>query len=377
MKRKIAILGATGSIGTSALDVIQQHPDDFSVVLLSACSNVDSLLDMSLAYPDAKLALASDTARKNDKIEYYGNEALIRAIQESNADIVLNGISGAAGLLPSLKALECGADLALANKESIVMAAPLLFSTADKHACRILPVDSEHSAVFNLIQAHGAEALEEIIITASGGPFRGFGIDALRSVSVHDALAHPTWKMGGKISIDSASLANKGLEVIEAVRLFKVPAEKVRVLVHPQSIVHSMIRLRDGSIYAQLSKPDMRLPIHNALFWPESVQSPFGAIDLAGQTLSFENPETNVFPMLPLAYTAARQGSFYPTAYNAANEIAVAEFIRGTCSFLEISKITEYVLHGDWTGDDTEIEAILEADKKARYAAERYIREFL
>ncbi|HPC70360.1 MAG TPA: 1-deoxy-D-xylulose-5-phosphate reductoisomerase [Treponema sp.] len=378
MKRKIAVLGATGSIGKNTLDVIASYPDAFEVVLLSANRDLQNLLAISRTYPDAKLALAdeSNTSKADaDKVSYWGPEGIQQAVRESGAQIVVNGIAGAPGLLPSITALETGADLALANKETIVMAGPLAFALAKTHHCRILPVDSEHSAVFQLLEAHGRDSLEEIILTASGGPFRQYTKEQLEQVTLNDALAHPTWKMGGKITIDSASLANKGLEVIEAVRLFEVPPKQVKVLVHPQSYIHSLIRLKEGSLYAQMSRPDMRVPIHNALFWPEVRYCQFGRLDLEGQSLSFEKPREDLFPMLPLAYKSAEAGSGYPAAYNAADEEAVAAFMKGQISFTDIGRVVEQVLQDQWECEELVLDSILEIDKRARSVSKNIIKE--
>lgn len=378
MKRKVALLGATGSIGKSTLDVLASNPDLFEVVLLSANRDLQNLLSLSCRYPFAKLALADQelsSLPEASEINYWGPDGLIQAIREGDADIVVNGIAGAAGLLPSIAALETGADLALANKETVVMAGPLVFSIAKKHHCRIIPMDSEHSAIFQLLEAHGADSVEEIILTASGGPFRQYTAEQLERVTIQEALAHPTWNMGWKISIDSASLANKGLEVIEAVRLFSMKPEQISVLVHPQSYIHSLVRLKDGSLYAQISKPDMRVPIHNALFWPEVHYCQFGRLALENETLTFEKPRTDLFPLLPLAYKAVEAGSGYPVAYNAANEEAVAAFMAGTISFRDIGHVVERVLEADWFCKELELQSILDADNRARTAAQHIIKE--
>jgi 1-deoxy-D-xylulose-5-phosphate reductoisomerase len=376
LKRRIAILGATGSIGRSTLDVIRENirsgggspansgGNGFEVVLLSSNTNQEGLLRLGAEFPGAILALA-------------GKGGLQEAIAEAAPDITVNGIAGAAGLEPSVAAIMAGSDLALANKETIVMAGPLGLSMAAEKKVRLLPVDSEHSAIFNLLNAHGRDSIEEILLTASGGPFRACSLKELESVTVKDALSHPTWKMGPKITVDSASMANKGLEVIEAARLFDMAPEKIKVLVHPQSVVHSMVRMRDGAVYAQLSRPDMRLPIHEALFWPETAASPFGALDFENLRLDFEKPDGQKFPMLPLAYHAARLGGLYPCVYNGANEAAVEAFFAGKAGFLDIPRIVEYVLGKGWnTGDD--MKSILEADRAARdlaYAAAVQLRK--
>ena len=374
MKKRIAILGATGSIGRNTVDVVRANSDDFEVVALTANRDVDGLRTLASFFPHALLAV-NEAEGDRDGMDFSGSEAIVRAVRESDADIVVNGIAGAAGLLPSVAALESGADLALANKETVVMAGPLILELARSKGLKLLPVDSEHSAVFHLIEAHGKEAVEEIILTASGGPFRGWGAERLATVRLEDALAHPTWKMGGKITIDSASLANKGLEVIEAVRLFDFPAEKVSVLVHPQSKVHSLVRLKDGSLYAQISNPDMRVPIHNALYWPACRPCSFGRLDLCGATLTFERPDLEAFTMLPLAYEAARRGGLYPTAYNAADEIAVAAFSSGRIGFPDIGTVTKSVLDDDWTRGADSIQSILDGDLRARARAAHVILE--
>jgi 1-deoxy-D-xylulose-5-phosphate reductoisomerase len=413
MKKRVAVLGATGSIGKSALDVIARGKDDFQVVLLSAHNNADELAKLGRLWPDADAVISGGDG---------GRERLLAAIARCGAEMTLNGISGAAGLEPSMAAIDAGSDLALANKETLVMAGPLVFQKAREKKTRIVPVDSEHSAVFHLIEAHGYDALDEIILTASGGPFRDYSVEEMKTVSPQAALAHPTWNMGPKITIDSATMANKGLEVIEAARLFKLPdgqlpPEKIKVVIHPQSIVHSMIRMKDGAVYAQLSRPDMRLPIHKALYWAETSgivheefftteyteehggkdgfhtktpcnskpfserqssvvnSSNFGRLDFDSLTLTFYPPDTEKFPLLALAYQAVKKGGLYPCAYNGANEAAVGAFLAGRIGFLDISRITRYVLDKDWSAEPGNITAVLEADRQARITAEKEIEE--
>ncbi|GMO19676.1 MAG: 1-deoxy-D-xylulose-5-phosphate reductoisomerase [Termitinemataceae bacterium] len=357
MKKKVAVLGATGSIGSSALDVIRVFKDDFEPVLFTANKNRAALDVLALEFPGVKTVL--------------GSGGLEEAIKNCGADIFVHGIAGSAGLGASLAALETGAKLALANKESVVMAWHLIQNASKKHNAMIIPVDSEHSAVFNLINAHCKnEAPAEIILTASGGPFRRLSAAELERVTLKDALAHPTWNMGVKITIDSATLANKGLEVIEAARLFSMPAEKISVTVHPQSIVHSLIRVSSGGIYAELSMPDMRLPLHNALFFPEKRLCPFARLDFdapqeAPLTLGFEKPDMERFPMLKLAYYALRAGMSYSIVYNAANEAAVALFCEAKIPFTRIHEVVEDALMLDWQEAPT-LEAVLDVDKKAR-----------
>jgi 1-deoxy-D-xylulose-5-phosphate reductoisomerase len=379
MRKKIAVLGATGSIGKSALDVIGRDKDNFEVVLLSAHRNGEALAEAGKLWPRAVTVLSGESD---------GKEKLLAAITRSDADITLNGISGAAGLEPSIAVIESGSAfaLALANKETMVMAGPLVIGLANKNKVNIIPVDSEHSAIFHLIEAHGVSStegdnsLDEIILTASGGPFRGYSIEEMEKVTPQAALAHPTWNMGPKITIDSASMANKGLEVIEAVRLFGLPPEKIKVVIHPQSIVHSMIRMKDGAVYAQLSRPDMRLPIHKALYWPKTAPSEFGRLDFDSPSLEgslaleFSKPDTEKFPLLAYAYEAVRKGGLYPCAYNAANEAAVGAFLEGRIGFLDIGRITRYVLDKDWSKEPSDLASVMEADRHARIMAEKEIR---
>jgi 1-deoxy-D-xylulose-5-phosphate reductoisomerase len=266
-------------------------------------------------------------------------------------------------------------DLALANKETVVMAGPLVLELAEKKRVSILPVDSEHSAIFQLIQAYGVEKLEKVLLTASVGPFRNASLEEMKKVSAAEALAHPTWKMGPKISIDSATLANKGLEVIEAVRLFALPPEKIEVVIHPQSVVHSMIRLKDGAVYAQLSNPDMRLPIAEALFQPALPPSPFGKLDFEDLHLDFCRPDPERFPMLPLAFRVSSLGGLYPCVYNAANEAAAAAFLEKRIGFLDIYPVVRYVVEREWNRELTSLELVFEGDTRARELANAFIQE--
>jgi 1-deoxy-D-xylulose-5-phosphate reductoisomerase len=360
--KKIAVLGATGSIGKSTLDVIRKNSAYFEPALFSAHSDKDGLFVLGKEFPNAKLVFSGGNCEGAD---YSGREGLLRAIEECGADIVVNGIAGGAGLEPSLAALDAGIDIALANKETIVMAGETAFEKARAKNARIIPVDSEHSAVFQLLRAHSEENLDAVILTASGGPFRTFSLEKLAEVKPADALAHPTWKMGAKITVDSATMANKGLEVIEAVKLFGVSSDRVKVVVHPQSIVHSMIRFTDGGLYAQLSEPDMRRPIQDALFFPQKGKIPFDNLDFSSLNLTFENPDEQKFPLLPLAYYTIRLGGLYPAAYNAANEEAVSLFLAEKIGFLDIARAVEAVLQKDWSGAQT-LDAIFDADKRAR-----------
>ena len=379
MKRRVAVLGATGSIGQNTLDILRNNRDRFEPVLLSAHRNINKLLAAKKEFPGALIALSDDTVQSGQssaaEIDFPGKDGLLKAIAAAKADITVNGITGAAGLEPSAAAIRAGSDLALANKETVVMAGKLIFAMAREKNVHVIPVDSEHSAIFKLLEAHGRDNISEIILTASGGPFRNYTREKLAKVKPEEALAHPTWNMGEKITIDSATLANKGLEVIEASLLFDLPPEKIKVVVHPQSIVHSMVRLKNGAVYAQMSEPDMRLPIHEALFWPAQEYSPYGVLDFDSLNLSFEKPDFESFPMLALAYKALKGAPTMPIAYNAANEAAVHSFLSGRIGFLEISRIVGYVLGKSFENGkemDT-IEAVLDEDRKARNLAEEII----
>jgi 1-deoxy-D-xylulose-5-phosphate reductoisomerase len=296
-------------------------------------------------------------------------------IGEVGADMVLNGISGSSGLLPSLKAVEAGRDIALANKETIVMAGPLILDLARKKKVRILPIDSEHSAVFNLMRFCRQNDIDEIILTASGGAFRDLSKKEMEDVKPEDALRHPTWKMGPKITIDSATMANKGLEVIEAMHLFNKNVEKIKVVIHPQSIVHAMVRTRDGSLYTQLSEPDMRVPIQNAMSYPDVLPCGYANLDLASQTLTFLPWDKDKYPMLSLAYEAARVGGSAPILYNAANEEAVEAFTSQRVKFTSIAKIVKVVMDTRPVKRVSGIEEILAEDRETREATKRIIKD--
>jgi 1-deoxy-D-xylulose-5-phosphate reductoisomerase len=373
MKKRIAVLGATGSIGKSSLDVISRNKDFFEVTLISAHSKKNELEALKDQYPRAVCVLSGVEG---------GKKNLLAAISRVQLDITINGICGSSGLEPSLAALEAGSNLALANKETVVMAGQLVFRMAKEKNVKIIPVDSEHSAIFHLIEAHAGQnrneenaQIAEIVLTASGGPFRKFSLKEMESVTAQDALAHPTWKMGPKITIDSASMANKGLEIIEACSFFNLPEERIKVTIHPQSVVHSMIRLCNGVYYAQLSKPDMRHPIHDALFWPKVFPLALDVLDFDSLTLEFEKPDPFKFPMLKFAREAANRSRLYPCAYNAANEEAVMAFLKNEISFLDISSVTGAVLEKDWTVNYSDKETVLKADADARLEAVKIIKK--
>lgn len=357
--KRILVLGCTGSIGTSVLNIIREFPDRFSVAGLTAHRSRSRLQDLSKEFGGAPFCLTAEEPP----------ETLEALISTCGADIAVNGIAGSPGLMPSVHALRSGMDLALANKETIVMAGPLVARIARENGCRILPVDSEHSAVFTLVQRFGPQSIAQVVLTASGGPFRERRREELPLMKPADALKHPTWDMGTKITIDSASLANKGLEVIEACRLFDLPPDRVKVAVHPQSLVHSLVRTKDGVLYAQISPPDMRHPILTALTWPEFVPSSLEEWDIvSGGTLSFFPPRMDDFPMLPLAYRALAMGAG-PIAYNAANEVAVEAFLQEKISFTQIADITEGVLAEDWSKEPVTMDQVFLFDRQARRQA--------
>lgn len=361
--KKILVLGCTGSIGTSTLDIINNTPEDFCVCGLQAHSNKDQLSKLSSTYKCSSLLSSEDNSQ----------EAFQKLIDESKPDIVVNGIAGAAGLLPSKIVLENGIDLALANKETIVMAGPLIKELARDKGAKLLPVDSEHSAIFNLTQRIGMNNISKIVITASGGPFRTFTKEQLENVTLEQALKHPTWNMGKKITIDSSTLANKGLEVIEAAFLFDVSADQIDVVVHPQSLIHSLVRTNDGELYAQISEPDMKHPILCALNWPENKSTYMEPFDLFDHTMTFFRPRMNDFPLLSYAFECVKSGKCYPIAFNAANEVAVHAFIDKKIPYPAISRIVRSVLDYDWNTNLNSFETVFEADKKARKLAAELI----
>lgn len=355
MKKKILILGCSGSIGSQSLDIIRNQSDKYEVSGLALGSNELKLKELCKEFNCPGTVFSKD-----------GINGIKKLITETKSDMAINGISGAAGLEPSVLVLENGIDLALANKESVVMAWPIIKSLAEKNNSKIIPVDSEHSAIFSLKEAFNEKNIDELVITASGGPFKNFSKNELENVTVEQALSHPTWNMGRKITIDSASLANKGLEVIEACRLFNISPSKVKVVVHPQSLIHSLIRTKDGLLYGQISDPDMRHPILNALTWPNNENNYLEKFDLFDKTMTFYKPNMELFPMLKLAYECAEKSNSYTIAYNAANEIAVQTFLDKNCRFTDIPKIVEHVLSYDWSEYPSSLDKIYETDKKAR-----------
>lgn len=349
-KTKIAILGSTGSIGVQALDVIEAHPDRFVTEVLTANSSADLLIEQSIKFRPNTVVIADEgqydkvfAALDNLDIKVYtGAEALSTVVQMEELDVVLTALVGYAGLKPTLKAIEAGKNIALANKETLVVAGELVTGAAKKYGVNIYPVDSEHSAIFQCLVGEFENPIEKIILTASGGPFRGKDADFLRNVTKMQALKHPNWDMGAKITIDSASMMNKGLEVIEAKWLFGLEREQIDVIVHPQSIIHSMVQFEDGSIKAQMGLPDMKLPIQFALSYPERLKSDFQRFNFADYpSLTFEQPDPETFRNLGLAYQSLAQGGNMPCILNAANEIAVEAFLNDRIGFLEMSDVVE------------------------------------
>jgi 1-deoxy-D-xylulose-5-phosphate reductoisomerase len=352
-KKRIAILGSTGSIGTQALDVIASHPGAFEVEVLTAQNNADLLIEQSKKFKPNAVVISNENhyqkikdALAGDDIKVYaGENALSSVVQMDTIDIVLTALVGYAGLKPTIKAIEAGKPIALANKETLVVAGELITRMAREAGINIFPIDSEHSAIFQCLVGEFHNKIEKIILTASGGPFRGKKRDDVRSMKKEQALRHPNWTMGAKITIDSATLMNKGLEVIEAKWLFGVKPEQVEVVVHPQSIIHSLVQFEDGSIKAQLGLPDMRLPIQFALTYPERFASDFPRFDFGKfPSLTFEKPDTETFRNLALAFEALNRGGNMPCVLNAANEVAVAEFLKDRVGFLEMSDIVEQCL---------------------------------
>lgn len=371
MKKRVLVLGATGSIGKNTLDIIRNFPDLFELVGFSYHSNKKLKNTISEAFPKAH---SISTFGIEDIKEY---EALfLKLFEETLPDIVVNGIAGARGLTPSFVSLACGIDLSLANKESIVLAYDILKKIAEKSGAKIIPVDSEHWAIFQLLNMRKKEEIEKIIITASGGAFRDLPSEKLKDVSLLECFNHPTWNMGKKITIDSATLANKALEVIEATKLFSFSPDRIDVTIHKESIVHSMVQTVGGTIYAECSPPDMRCPILGALVFPHSIPSYLKPLDFSTSfSLSFSPPRYEDFPLLSLGFEVARKNAAYPIAFNASNEVAVASFMEGKIGFLDIANVVSILLQKDWQCTIDSIEAVYEMDRKARNMSKEVIKE--
>ncbi len=348
--KKIAILGSTGSIGTQALEVVREHPDEFEVEVLTAGKNVDLLIRQAVEFQPNVVVIEDETAysKLSKSLEefpvqvYAGKEAIDQVVEMGSVDMVLMAIVGFAALQPTISAIKAGKPIAIANKETFVVAGELVTRLAREKGVNLYPVDSEHSAIFQCLVGEFNNPVEKIILTASGGPFRGKDREFLRNVSIKEALNHPNWAMGQKITIDSASMMNKGLEVIEARWLFGLKAEQIEVVVHPQSIIHSMVQFADGSIKAQMGLPDMKLPIQFAMSYPKRLKNNFPRFDFVNYpTLTFEQPDMQNFRNLALAYEALKKGGNMPCILNAANEVAVDAFLQEKISFLQISDLIE------------------------------------
>ena len=373
-KKRIAILGSTGSIGTQALNVIRRHRDLFAVEVLCAGSNADLLVQQALEFDPNAVVIADETKYQavKDALDpqgikvFAGTSSMVDLMEMESIDMVLAAIVGFAGLRPTLRAIEQGKPVALANKETMVVAGSIVTATALRHRVPILPVDSEHSAIFQCLVGENS-GVDKILLTASGGPFRGFSREQLATVTLEQALHHPNWSMGRKVTIDSATLMNKGLEVIEAKWLFSVDADDIEVLVHPQSVVHSMVQFRDGSVKAQLGVPTMETPIQYAFSFPERIESHLPRLDVANYpSLTFERPDRQTFRCLDLAYRAIRRGGNRPCVMNAANEVAVQRFLDGKIGFLDIADVVETAMQSAHFIPNPTLDDLFETDNNIR-----------
>lgn len=379
-KREIAILGSTGSIGTQTLQVIAEHPECFSVYALTAKSRVDELIEQARKFNPAAVVIADET--KYEKLKdalsdlpikvYAGYEAICEIVESEPIDVVVTAMVGFSGLRPTIEAIKAGKTIALANKETMVVAGELITRLANEHKVPILPVDSEHSAIFQCLAGEEFSRIEKLILTASGGPFRTFTAEQLEKVTKEQALKHPNWSMGAKITIDSATMMNKGFEVMEAKWLFGIEAKDIEVIVHPQSVIHSMVQFNDGAVKAQLGTPDMRLPIMYALSYPTRLSSSFERLDFGklGE-LTFEKPNLELFPNLRHAYDALAMGGNMPCVVNAANEVCVAAFLADRIKFTDMSRLIERAMQSanftikptldDYIATDTEVRKMAES----------------
>ena len=379
MVKQLCILGSTGSIGTQTLDVVRAYPDRYSVYAICANRSVDKLVEQAKEFQPEVVCIADESlyeplcaALADLPIKVWaGSESIAEVVTMPSIDVVVAAMVGYAGLRPTIEAIKAGKTIALANKETLVVAGEIICELALQHHTPILPVDSEHSAIFQSLVGEDRSEIEKILLTASGGPFRTFSLEQMQTVTAADALKHPNWEMGAKITIDSASMMNKGFEVIEAKWLFGVPVEKIQVLVHPQSIVHSAVQFTDGAIKAQLGAPDMKLPIQYALSFPERLASDFPRADLfALKNLTFEEPDLHRFPNLGLAYEAMRRGGNIPCVLNAANEVVNLAFREGRCGFLQMSDIISQTMDKAAYIQKPTYEDYVQTDQEARKIAE-------
>ena len=382
-KQQICILGSTGSIGTQALDVISQHPDRYEAYCLTANNSVEKLAQQAHQFNPAAVVIANEAhydelknllADRPDIKVYVGKQALNEVVEASPVDMVLASMVGFSGLEPTIHAIKAGKKICLANKETLVVAGELMLKLVSQYHVDLLPVDSEHSAIFQSLVGEDMNEVDKILLTCSGGPFRLFDEERLRTVTAADALRHPTWDMGAKITIDSASLMNKGFEVMEAKWLFGVPAERIQVLIHPQSVVHSGVQFMDGAVKAQLGVPDMRLPIQYAFSFPERLPLKGERLDFfKTQKLEFFEPDVAKFPCLQLAYDAIHQGGNMPCVLNAANEVANAAFRKGQCSFLGMADIISKTMSQVSFDANPDLDVYLSTDLEARKVAASYL----
>ena len=382
MVKNLCILGSTGSIGTQTLDIVRAYPDRYSVYAICAHRSIDKLIEQAREFKPEVVCIADEslyeplkTALADLPVKVWaGADAIAEVVTMPSIDVVVAAMVGYAGLRPTIEAIKAGKTIALANKETLVVAGEIICDLAVQHHTPILPVDSEHSAIFQSLVGEDQSEIEKILLTASGGPFRTFSLEQMQAVTAADALKHPNWEMGAKITIDSASMMNKGFEVIEAKWLFGVPVEKIQVLVHPQSIVHSAVQFTDGAIKAQLGAPDMRLPIQYALSFPERLKSDFPRADLlALKDLTFEAPDLNLFPNLGLAYEAMRRGGNIPCVLNAANEVVNLAFRENRCRFLQMSEIIAQTMDKAAFIAKPSYEDYVQTDKEARQIAENLL----
>jgi 1-deoxy-D-xylulose-5-phosphate reductoisomerase len=377
----LAVFGSTGSIGCNTLEVARRHPGQFHVRYLTGNSNAELLIAQVKEFRPAAVVVSDPEAEKTVRAEVGGitdvlggDSALTELAARDDYDTMVSSLVGFAGLLPTITAMKAGKDIALANKETLVVAGEIMTRLKAEHGIHLLPIDSEHSAILQCIVGEPRHGVSRIILTASGGPFRGRSASELEAVTPEAALRHPNWSMGSKITIDSATLMNKGLEVIEARWLFDVDADHIDVVVHPQSIIHSMVEFSDGSVKAQLGVPDMKIPIHYALTWPDRLAGDYERLDLASiGSLTFEEPDTDNFPCLRLAFEALREGGSAPACMNAANEVAVAAFLRGELSFPGIAALIEECLQRVETRPALDLDSIVEVDRQTRAFAEHAI----
>lgn len=381
-KRRIAILGSTGSIGTQTLDVIRRHPDMFEVELISARRNVDLLTKQAIEFDAANVVICEESKYKEtaDALQdkgikvWSGVDSLCELVKMPSVDIVVGAMVGFSGLRPTLAALEAGKTVALANKETLVAAGPIVIRTMLEHNAVILPVDSEHSAIFQCLLASKGNSVEKIHLTASGGPFRTWERSRIAAATAQQALKHPNWNMGAKVTIDSATMMNKGFEVIEAKWLFDLNPDQINVVVHPESVIHSMVEFEDGAVIAQMGCPDMREPIGFALSYPQRVSVGNKKLDFASMGhLSFEAPDMKKFPCLELAYDAIKRGGNVPCALNAANEVTVAAYLKGLIGFYDIARINEKCMRGMNFAADPSLEDIFLTNKEIATIADGYI----